>query len=154
MPRWARKQVASISAGMGSKALPGPRPSSSLGFPKGDQLTLFLTILLPSPSSSTSLPLSPQSVPQGQKEVAAGPPVLAWVREGLVYLSEQSNSAGNARGHLHSQTWLQPPKPGPRSDPQTAAGLRVPSNAFLCGERGKTGKIWVLGHIPQSSMSL
>lgn len=154
MPLWARKQVPSISAGMGSKALPGPRPSSSLGFPKGDQLTLSHTPpfppLPPLPLSLFLLSL----LPKARKKWLLGHQCWGGLREGLVYLSEQSNSAGNAHGHLQSQTWPQPPKPGPRSDPQTAAGLRVPSNAFLCGERGKTGKTWALGHIPQSSMSL
>lgn len=72
----------------------------------------------------------------------------------MVYLSVQSSSAGNAHGHLHSQTWLQPPGPGPRSDPQTAAELRVPSNAFLCGERGTRGKTWGLSQILRPSVSL
>lgn len=136
VPPWARKQVHGISAGMGSKALPGLRPCSSLG---------SLEHPTPLPPPSTSLPLPPQG-----GEVAAGPPELGWGREGVVYLSEQSSSAGSAREHLRSQTWLQPPGPGLQSDPQTAAGLRVPSNAFLCRERGKAGKTWGLGQIPKT----
>lgn len=71
--------------------------------------------------------------------MAAGLPGLGWGRKWRVYLPEQSSSAGSARGRLHSQTWLQPPVPGPRSDRQTAS-WSVPSNAFLCRETGERGK--------------
>lgn len=89
-----------------------------------------------------------QSAPQGQEEVAAGPPGLVGSREEVPYLPGQNSSARSARERLHSQTWPQPPGPVPRSDPQTTAGLWVSSNAFLCGEKEKAGKTWGAGPNP------